>query len=79
MHKTQWTITILSTLQSSVNQNSRLDGDKVRSITNQGQVGKYNHEYLGFNFRLAEPLCLQAYHNMKLHMKGIKAELGMRN
>ena len=63
----------------TVNQNSRLDGDKIRSITNQGQVGKYNHEYLGFNFRLAEPLCLLAYHNMKLHMKGIKAELGMRN
>ena len=63
----------------TINQNSRLDGDKIRSITNQGQVGKYNHEYLGFNFRLAEPLCLQAYHNMKLHMKGIKAELGSRN
>ena len=63
----------------TVNQNSRLDGDKIRSITNQGQVGKYNHEYLGFNFRLAEPLCLQAYHNMKLHMEGTKAELGKRN
>ncbi len=63
----------------TVNQNSRLDGDKIRAITNQGQVGKYNHEYLGFNFRLAEPLCLQAYHNMKLHMTGIKAELGTRN
>jgi len=63
----------------TINQNSRLDGDKIRSITNQGQVGKYNHEYLGFNFRLAEPLCLQAYHNMKLHMEGTKAELGKRN
>ncbi len=63
----------------TVNQNSRLDGDKIRSITDQGQVGKYNHEYLGFNFRLAEPLCLQAYHNMKLHMEGTKAELGKRN
>ena len=58
---------------------SKLDSDKIRSITNQGQVGKYNHEYLGFNFRLAEPLCLQAYHNIKLHMKGSTAELGMRN
>jgi len=63
----------------TINQNSKLDGDKVRSITDQGQVGKYNHEYLGFNFRLAEPLCLQAYHNIKLHMTGTKAELGMRN
>jgi dTDP-4-amino-4,6-dideoxygalactose transaminase len=41
-------------------------------------VGKYNHEYIGFNFRLAEPLCLMALEQMKLHMKGVKAELGMR-
>ena len=58
---------------------SRLDDEKIRAITNQGQVGKYNHEYLGFNFRLAEPLCLQAYHNIKLHMEGSTAELGMRD
>jgi len=57
---------------------SKLNHEKVRSICNQGQVGKYNHEYLGFNFRLAEPLCLLAYEQMKLHMKGIKAELGLR-
>ena len=37
---------------------SKLDSQKVRSICDQGQVGRYNHEYLGFNFRLAEPLCL---------------------
>ena len=58
---------------------SRLDDEKIRAITNQGQVGKYNHEYLGFNFRLAEPLCLQAYHNIKLHMRASTAELGMRD
>ncbi len=58
---------------------SRLDSEKMRAITNQGQIGKYNHEYLGFNFRLAEPLCLQAYHNIKLHMKSSTAELGMRD
>jgi perosamine synthetase len=57
---------------------SKLDSQKVRSICDQGQVGRYNHEYLGFNFRLAEPLCLMAYEQMKLHMKGIKAELGLR-
>lgn len=57
---------------------SRLDSGKIRSICDQGQVGRYNHEYLGFNFRLAEPLCLMAYEQMKLHMKGIKAELGLR-
>ena len=58
--------------------NSKLDADKVRSICDQGQVGKYNHEYIGFNFRLAEPLCLMALEQMKLHMKGIKSELGLR-
>ena len=55
---------------------SRMDSKKIRSICDQGQVGKYNHEYLGFNFRLAEPLCLMAYEQMKLHMKGIRSELG---
>ena len=57
---------------------SKLDSEKIRSICNQGQVGKYNHEYIGFNFRLAEPLCLLALERMKLHMAGIKAELGLR-
>ncbi|NBX74532.1 MAG: aminotransferase class V-fold PLP-dependent enzyme [Alphaproteobacteria bacterium] len=57
---------------------SKLDHKKIRSICDQGQVGKYNHEYLGFNFRLAEPLCLMALEQMKLHMVGIKAELGLR-
>jgi dTDP-4-amino-4,6-dideoxygalactose transaminase len=57
---------------------SKLDSDKIRSITDQGQVGRYNHEYIGFNFRLAEPLCLMALEQMKLHMKGVRAELGMR-
>tara|TARA_Y100001973_G_C5192182_1_gene331718 strand:- start:1100 stop:1930 length:831 start_codon:yes stop_codon:yes gene_type:complete len=57
---------------------SRLDGKKIRSICDQGQVGKYNHKYVGFNFRLAEPLCLMALEQMKIHMTGIKAELGLR-
>ena len=57
---------------------SKLDHKKVRAVCNQGQIGRYNHEYIGFNFRLAEPLCLMAYEQMKLHMKGIKAELGYR-
>jgi len=57
---------------------SRLDAAKIRSICDQGQVGKYNHEHIGFNFRLAEPLCLMALEQMKLHMKGVTAELGMR-
>jgi len=58
---------------------SKLDAKKVRAICNQGQTSKYHHEYLGFNFRLAEPLCLLAYNQMKLHMTAIKSELGYRN
>ena len=58
--------------------NSKLDAKKIRSICNQGQDGRYNHVNIGFNFRLAEPLCLMAYEQMKLHMTGIKAELGLR-
>jgi len=57
---------------------SMLDAAKIRSICNQGQMGKYNHVHVGFNFRLAEPLCLMAYEQMKLHMVGIKSELGIR-
>ena len=59
-------------------QDSNLDARKVRAICSHGQVGKYNHVYLGFNFRLAEPLCLMAYEQMKLHMVGISAEIGIR-
>lgn len=58
--------------------NSKMNAKKIRAICDQGQVGRYNHEYIGFNFRLAEPLCLMAYEQMKLHMEGIKAELGLR-
>lgn len=62
----------------TINKNSKLDKVKVRAITDQGQVGKYNHEYVGFNFRLAEPCCLIGLEAIKLHMTGILAELGMR-
>lgn len=57
---------------------SKLNSSKIRSICDQGQTGKYYHEYLGYNFRLAEPLCLMALEQMKLHMVGIKSELGLR-
>jgi len=57
---------------------SKLDKWKIRSICDQGQIGKYNHEYVGFNFRLAEPLCLMALEQMKIHMTGVRAELGLR-
>lgn len=59
-------------------EDSKLDSNKIRAICDQGQTGRYNHKYIGFNFRLAEPLCLMAYEQMKLHMTGIKAELGLR-
>ena len=58
--------------------NSKLDAKKIRSICDKGQEGRYNHVNVGFNFRLAEPLCLMAYEQMKLHMTGIKSELGIR-
>lgn len=58
--------------------NSKLNAEKIRAICNQGQQAKYDHKYIGFNFRLAEPLCLMAYEQMKLHMTGIEAELGLR-
>ena len=57
---------------------SILDAERIRSVCDQGQDGKYNHVYIGFNFRLAEPLCLLAYEKIKLHMTGVRAELGMR-
>jgi perosamine synthetase len=63
----------------TINNGSRLDGDKIRSICDQGQVGKYNHEYIGFNFRLAEPLCLLGLENLKIHERAYLAELGMRD
>jgi len=56
---------------------SRLDAKKIRSICDQGQDGKYNHEHVGFNFRLAEPLCLLALERIKLHSVGINAETGI--
>jgi len=58
---------------------SRMDGGKIRSICDQGQVGKYNHEYIGFNFRLAEPLCLIGLENLKIHKRAWMSELGMRD
>tara|TARA_R110002153_G_C13327370_1_gene497587 strand:- start:4442 stop:5275 length:834 start_codon:yes stop_codon:yes gene_type:complete len=57
---------------------SKMDAKKIRMICDQGQDGRYNHEIIGFNFRLAEPLCLMAYEQMKLHMTGVRAELGLR-
>jgi dTDP-4-amino-4,6-dideoxygalactose transaminase len=62
----------------TINKGSKMDGAKIRSIVDQGQVGKYNHEYIGFNFRLAEPCCLIGLEAIKIHMTGIRAELGMR-
>lgn len=62
----------------TINNSSRMNGGKIRSIVDQGQVGKYNHEHIGFNFRMPEPCCLIGLEAIKLHMVGIRAELGMR-
>ena len=62
----------------TINKNSSLCGEKIRSITDQGQVGKYNHEYVGFNFRMPEPCALIGLEAIKIHMTGVLSELGMR-
>jgi dTDP-4-amino-4,6-dideoxygalactose transaminase len=63
----------------TVPEGSQMDAAKIRSICDQGQVGKYNHEYIGFNFRLAEPLCLIGLENLKIHKRAWMSELGMRD
>ena len=63
----------------TINGPSRMNGERIRAICDQGQVGKYNHEYVGFNFRMAEPLCLIGLENLKIHERAYMAELGMRD
>jgi perosamine synthetase len=63
----------------TINKGSQLDGEAIRAICDQGQVGKYNHEFIGFNFRMAEPLCLIGLENLKIHERAWMAELGMRD
>lgn len=63
----------------TVSNTSRMEAGAIRSICDQGQVGKYNHEYIGFNFRLAEPLCLIGLENLKIHERAYMSELGMRD
>ena len=62
-----------------ISKGSKADANKIRAICDQGQVGKYNHEYVGFNFRMAEPLCLIGLENLKIHKKAWMSELGMRD
>lgn len=62
-----------------LNGSSRLDAVRLRAICDQGQVGRYNHQYIGYNFRLAEPLCLLAIEGLKLHEAAFLAELGRRD
>ena len=57
----------------------RMDGEKIRAICDQGQLGKYNHEFVGFNFRMAEPLCLIGLEKLKIHEQAYMSELGMRD
>jgi len=63
----------------TINKDTKMNGNKIRSICDQGQDGKYNHKYIGFNFRLAEPLCLLGLENLKIHKRAYMSELGMRD
>lgn len=63
----------------SINSECKLDPVKIRAITNQGQIAHYEHEYIGFNFRLAEPLCLIGLEKLKLHQLSTMYELGFRD
>lgn len=58
---------------------SRLDEQKIRAITNQGQCGRFNHLHIGFNFRMSEPAATLGYHMLKNHRQGIEAEIGKYN
>lgn len=50
--------------------------DLARMIRNHGQSSKYNHQILGFNYRMPEICALVGLTNLKLHKQAIIAELG---
>lgn len=49
---------------------------KARMIINQGQSIKYRHDILGYNYRMPQICALIGLTQLKLHKKGILAELG---
>lgn len=55
---------------------SRLSADRIRAITNQGDLGGKTYGEIGFNFRIPEPCALIGLQALKLHWPGILAELG---
>lgn len=55
---------------------SRLDAERIRAITNQGDTGGRSFEYVGFNFRMPEPCALIGLQHLKLHWPAVLAELG---
>lgn len=55
---------------------SRMQADRIRAITNQGDTGGKTYEHIGFNFRMPEPCALIGLQSLKLHWPGVAAELG---
>lgn len=63
-----------------VKKNGMLDYEKIWSICNNGRLPdkpKYEHYYVGYNFRMSEHTALILYNQLKYHPKSIKAELGI--
>lgn len=60
----------------TIPEHSRLDARRIRAITNQGDVGGKQYEYIGFNFRMPEPCALIGLQQIKMHWPAIQAELG---
>lgn len=70
----------LSTFQGgaiAIPYNSDIDVEKIRAICNNGQIGKYNFEHIGFNFEMSELSALVGMERLLMHKKGITSELGI--
>jgi len=54
---------------------SMLNFDRIRCIASPTE-NKQQFLYLGYNFRMPEPCCLIGFERIKMHLRGIKAEVG---
>lgn len=52
------------------------DIQKIKAICNNGRTKRFQHEYVGFNFKMSEHCALVAYNQLKYHEKSIINELG---
>jgi len=59
----------------AIPQGSLLDAHRIRCIASP-TANKQRFLYLGYNFRMPEPCCLIGLERLKMHMRGIQAELG---